>query len=111
MGLIANIYKNNGQDFSNGGLSSRVNEVTVVNVDGPFEPTEDRPAVLLVEGNARGTVKVVPALEGGDGWTAWPGSMMGGCYVATSDARFTQAVEDLLGISFYGAIALHDRYE
>ena len=63
MGLIANIYRGRFGDCSNGGLSSRVNEVTLVNVEGPFEPTEDRPAAMLLNGHARGTVRVVPAVE------------------------------------------------
>jgi hypothetical protein len=31
--------------------------------------------------------------------------MMGGCYVATSDSRFSKAT------GIYGAVPLHDRYE
>jgi hypothetical protein len=115
MGLIANIFKTT-YDCSNGGVSSECSEVTIVNIEGPFEPTEDRPAVLLVE-NAGGTVKIVPAVEVEDAneyhgkWAPKLGSMMGGTYVATSDSRFTNAVERLLGSRFYGAVPFHDRYE
>ena len=114
MGLIANIYRGRFGDCSNGGLSSRVNEVTLVNVEGPFEPTEDRPAAMLLNGHARGTVRVVPAVEVKGGAYVYDEnrhSMMGGAYVATSDSRFTQAVEKLTGAPFYGAVPLHDRYE
>lgn len=118
MGLIASIYKDNGQDWSNGGISSRVNEVTVVNIDGPFEPTEDRPAVLLVPGNVMGTAKIVPAIQTiGDAWvenhpSGSVGPMMGGCYVATSDSRFSRAVKDVTGNRLWsGAVPLHDRFE
>jgi hypothetical protein len=113
MGLIANIYRWSLSDCSNGGLSSRVNEVTLVNVEGPFEPNEDRPAALLLNGHSMGTVRVVPAVEvaPGGSYEAEGRPMMGGAYVATSDARFTEAVERLTGAPFYGAVALHDRYE
>jgi hypothetical protein len=100
--------------------------VTVVNVSGPSEPTDDAPAVLLVE-NAMGTVRIVPAVEvTGPGAAVeyhgkWGplladgdktiGPMMGGSYVGTSDSRFREAVEKLLGHGFYGAVPFHDRFE
>lgn len=117
MGLIVYIHKSKLGDCSNGGLSSECDELTLVNVEGPFEPTADRPAALLVNGHSRGTVRVIPAVEVDDAneyhgkWAPKLGSMAGGCYVATSDSRFTEAVERLTGGRFYGAIALHDRYE
>jgi hypothetical protein len=37
--------------------------------------------------------------------------MMGGSYVASSDSRFAEACEVVLGAKFYGAVALHDRKE
>lgn len=119
MGLIASIYKDSGQDWSNGGISSRANEVTIVNIDGPFEPTKDRPAVLLVPGNLPNTVKVVPAIQTiGDAWvedhpSGSVGPMMGGCYVATSDGRFSKAVKDMTHSVMWagGAVPLHDRFE
>jgi hypothetical protein len=48
-GLICWIYRPSPHDFSNRGLSSRVTEVTLVGpvIDGPFEPSPDRPAVTL----------------------------------------------------------------
>jgi len=105
MGMIASIYKNKGQDYSNGGISSRHNTVTVVNVDGPFDATVDRPAVELVAGNMVGTIKVIP-------FGAAKGSTMcGGTYVGCSDYRFTKKVESILGERFYGAVSFHDRTE
>lgn len=116
MGLIVSIFKDKRLgDCSNGGLSSRYDELTLVNVSGPFEPTEDRPAAMLVDGNGTGTAKVVPvdALPPGREFDYEPmrGSMMGGCYVATSDSRFSQAVQEIVGGPFYGAVPLHDRFE
>jgi hypothetical protein len=62
---------------------------------------------------------VIPAVEhenGQGGWAALsdPGSvgpMMGGCYVGASDGRFSEAVEEIVGARFYGAVPLHDRFE
>lgn len=126
MGLTVGIYKN-GTDCSNGGLSSRVKELTLVNVDGPFEPTEERPAALLVPGTLPGIARVVPAAEvTGHGAAVeyhgkWAplladgdktmGPSMGGCYVASADSRFVEAVEEITGARFYGAVPLHDRFE
>jgi hypothetical protein len=37
--------------------------------------------------------------------------MFGGNYAAASDSRFSELCEKLLGTSFYGAVAIHDRVE
>ena len=105
MGLNAYIYKHNGEDYSNGGISSRFDQVCLVNVDGPFEPDAEHPACALVEGNLKGTLKVF-ALEDNHKQIS-----NGGCFVPTSDSRFSQAAEKILGQRFYGAVALHDRVE
>lgn len=123
MGLRAYILKSRELgDCSNGGISGHCDVVTLVNVEGPFEPTEEAPAALLIHGNLRDTVKIVPAVqdtvEDGDWFPRVSmsggrdiGPMFGGCYVATSDSRFGQAVERLLGHRYSGAVALHDRFE
>jgi hypothetical protein len=131
MGLRAGIFKRGGTSFSNGGVSESHDELTLVNVAGPFEERPSAPAALLVRGNMPGTVKVVIAEEcpveegtvilGGDvgslvGYRpAKPreaaGPMMGGCYVAASDSRFGEACEELGGERFPGAVPLHDRFE
>ncbi len=131
-GLIAEIFVGKRTpDCSNGGLSGRVNEVTV---DGTrdadaeiirrlstlashdeepgyaplprasqvFEPTPERPAVVLVRRSIGGRQVVhVEPVERPEG-TPW---MAGGAYVATSDSRFGELV------GFYGAVSLHDRTE
>jgi hypothetical protein len=127
MGLTADIFKAGGRSFSNGGISDHCDEVTIVNIPGPFEPTPERPAVLLVMGNLPGTVKIIPAadISGQPGAAVeyhgkWAplipdgklGPMMGGCYVATSDSRLGEAIAKLLGTRFAPGIApLHDRTE
>lgn len=115
MGMIVSVLRNAELgDCTNGGITGKVSRLCVVNVEGPFEPREDMPAVMLVE-NAHSTCKIVPAekVSGMDGhWRPikkwW---MMGGNYATTSDSRFSKAVEKLLGHTFYGAVAVHDRTE
>lgn len=114
MGLIVSVYRNAEKgmqaDFTAGGLSSRYGALTVVNVDGPFDPTPERPAVALVDGPL-GTKRLVPVLGSDEeGWQmvqpqGHVGPMMGGNYAGTSDSRWGRAV------GFYGAVAIHDRYE
>lgn len=121
MGLVAEIYKYKGQNWSGGGISSSVDKVVVMNLKGQVEydhETSDRllyRPVLLVPGDSRGA-KVVPAIKDDFGnWVEWKpvhmiGPMMGGCYVGTSDSRFVDKVHELTGS--YGAIVpLHDRFE
>lgn len=109
MGLIIGVYRDaSGSDCTLNGVSSRHANLTVVNVDGPFEPTPERPACWLVKGNLPGTVKIVVVEPGTDG--KW--SMMGGNYGGTCDSRFNRAVERITGqTQCYGPVPIHDRYE
>lgn len=110
MGLPVNVYRSALiGDCTNGGVSSVADTLVVVNVSGPFDPTPDRPAVLLTT-NSLGNPILVPAKEGPNGWEpdrpeGSVGPMMGGNYGATSDSRFARAT------NVYGAIPLHDRFE
>ena len=106
--LSLQIFKNEGQDFSNGGLSSKSNTCYIECEDGWLEnPPEDK-IVKLVEG-AFGTIHLEPVKPVEKNCV---GYMMGGCYVSTSDGRFSKMVEKLLGVrSWHGAVALHDRTE
>lgn len=108
MGLILYVYRAPDGDFTGGGISGRVKEITVVNVDGPFDPTPERPAFRL-EMHVRGCLRLVPADAPAGGKSIGP--MFGGNYAATSDSRFGAACEKLLGARFYGAVAIHDRFE
>lgn len=111
MGLIVSVYRNaRGGDCTNGGVSSQFAELTVVNVSGPFEPADHRPAALLETGPG-GDLRLFSAAQSADGtWlrTVVPGScgpMFGGNYAATSDSRWSQATGG------YGAIPIQDRWE
>ena len=123
MGLIVDVLKRGTGGASNGGVSSKVDDVTLVEcmgrpVDGPFEPTPERPAVAIVPGNLPGTVKAVPVEQVVEGnrvrgyRLAKPdgslGPMMGGSFIHTSDARFAEALGEGAGAR---PVALHDRFE
>ena len=106
MGLNVGIYR----DTSNNGVTSEWRMhlgLCLTNVDGPFDPSKDYPAAKLVKVTHHwgSHVKIVPdEVEGNH-------SMMGGNYAATSDSRFREAIEKLLGHNFYGALPVHDRVE
>lgn len=104
MGLLASIFRSDDRDFSAGGISSRYKQVCIMNVEGPFEPSDTAPAVRLEKGPMN-SLHLVPEESSGK-WT-----MMGGCFVHTSDSRFSRAAEKILGHGWYGAVALHDRVE
>lgn len=114
MGLIADILTS---QFSQG-MSQWAKAVTIVNVPGPFEPTDDRPAVMLVPGNLPGTVKAVravPAYEDAQMYVPLCpanaiGPMMNGAYIESSDSSLGEAVA-ALGGPRYSPVPLHDRFE
>jgi len=115
-GLRAHVFKTPLYEHcSNGGISARCDEVTIMNADGPSEPTPDAPAVLLVA-NGPGMVRAVPAVRIDDEWHPLEledvvGPAMGGAYVASPCTPFSDATEEITGAPFYGAVALHDRFE
>lgn len=117
MGMIIKVFRSNSKDATNGGISSKFDRLVVVNVDGPFNPSEDMPAVFLVS-HMRGCLRLVPAVlvpevwtDGQPRYTLVQGTMAGGNFGASSDARFSEACERLAGTTFYGAVAIHDRVE
>lgn len=112
MGLNISVYRNAefDTDCTNGGITSMFNQLNVVNLDGPFEPDEKSPAVLLVDDRPTGKPypKLVPAEwneEKGE-WVRCEGwYMAGGNYGGTSDSRFKAE-----GMS-HGILPIHDRKE
>lgn len=124
--LHASIYRRRGRflpdnDATNGGISREPDQLTIVNVEGPsyIQPSDEFPAAILVKHtpfgdvDGRRMVRVVPAVQDDAGdWKPAPGwSMFGGNYAACSDSRFGEAVRRLLGVDFYGAVPIHDRFE
>ena len=111
MGMIVHVYKNPLGDCTSDGVSKNVSEMCVVNCEGPFQPNENCPAVML-DSHMKGILRLVPAIETDEGWfkpDKW--FMDGGNLAATSDSRFTKACERLSGVPFYGAVCIHDRDE
>ena len=109
MGLLVNVYKTEGRDCTNGGVSSKWNikGLCLINVPGPFNPSEDYTAAQLVKQSFYfgDSVKIIQEeCEGKQ-------TMMGGNYAATSDSRFSDKIEEMLGHNFYGAVPIHDRVE
>jgi hypothetical protein len=120
--MIVTVYRDAGStyDCTAGGISSRATRLCLVNVDGPFEPSTDRPAAFLLRhapfGHVDGKrmVRIVPAVRDLSGdWTPEPRwTMFGGNYAGCSDSRFSEKIEEFLeGARFHGAVAIHDRIE
>jgi len=111
MGMIVYVYRaGRGGDSTNGGISSQVDALTVVNVDGPFDPDVDRPAVLLKEGPYN-TARLVPAEKVGANYDEVPGwYMYGGNAASTSDSRWSRAIEEMFGAKF-DFVKIFDRIE
>lgn len=109
MGLLIQIHRSRYDSESNAFHGH--DTVTVVNVSGPFDPTNDRPGVYL-DRRPSGPV-LVPADwdEDRNAWGPAPrpdelvGPMCGGTFAATSDGRWRDAVGS------YVAVPIHDRYE
>lgn len=109
MGLLLNVYRNDLGDCTAGGVSSKVSTVCVVNVEGPFEPSDKFPGVELVDERlvgGRPYPKLVPIdLVNSGKWF-----MFGGNYAGTSDSRFAEAIEKITGVRS-GILPIHDRVE
>ena len=111
MGIVAYIYKSDLGDCTNGGFSSKVREVCIVNASGPFKPSDECPAVVLESGYngpfTNDCVRAVSIADKEDGeWL-----MHGGNFLHTSDSRFGDLIEELTGRKNIGPIAIHDRKE
>lgn len=107
MGLTVEILR--GSYNSSRNVFRNVSEIVLVNVEGPSQPSKNRPAALLVKGPLD-TLHIVPEdysefTDLGAGFLAF-----GGTFAATSDSRFHRAIESLGGKS-HVAIAIHDFYE
>ena len=105
MGITAKIYRTESlAGCSNGGISESYNTVTIVNLDGPVEPSPERPAVRLVSRKIGGStyVHVEPFEPVDEGLI---GYMSGGAFVYSHNPKFKKATG-------HGApVPLHDRVE
>lgn len=139
MGLRVHVHRmpdllGSGNDCTNGGISATADTLVVVNVEGPFNPTDANPAAMLVAG-PYGAPNIVPAvLVNGEyvpapaNTESYAGPMMGGNYAASSDSRWGRAVRRMVreGLIARGwsdpgemgdefavpaAVPIHDRFE
>mgnify|MGYP000553959729 CR=1 FL=1 len=111
MGMLISVYRNASQDTTNNGVSATYDTLCVVNVDGPFNPSDEHPAVHLArEDFSFGSMlRLYPSNEDG---TVSKGGMAGGNYGSTSDSRFSEKCRELSGLPFaIGPIAIFDRFE
>ena len=105
MGLLLNVYRWGLGDCTNGGASATVKDICVVNIPGPFHPSDSTPAFVLARGPSRDPI-LKPA-AGGTGI----GPMFGGNFGHTSDSRLGEAVQDMTGRRSWVALPIFDRYE
>ena len=114
--LPVDVFRASHSDCTNGGISSKFNQLLVLCKDGFKEVDLDNPPQNLVqvvrrEFAGRYTYHLEPVAEPtGAGW------MMGGNYAATSDSRFSRMIGNMYGaVSIYDvedlAVAIHDRQE
>jgi len=113
--LPINVYRSSLGDCTNGGISSKYDKLLVYCPDGFIEIDSDNVPenfVMIENRHVFGNTIIPtiypseikngkPVVRGGKWY------MMGGNYGATSDSRFNALIEG----DFYGAVAIHDRYE
>ena len=108
MGLLVSVYRNSEfGDCTNGGISKFNNSFCISNVDGPVEPNDQYPELILVKGPYN-TPRLVP-VEFVENHT-W--CMFGGNYAGTSDSRLGEAVAKITGARLGECIVkIFDRVE
>lgn len=91
-----------------GGITETAEDIYVLCDDGPFEIDGSDPRLFKLA-KTLDSIHLEPVNPPAGPKTVGP--MMGGSYAATSDARFSRACRSMLGFPFYGAVAVHDRFE
>lgn len=106
--LMLNIYKPGHGDCSNGGLSSKYCACYIECERGNYKESEIlEDSIVKLEKGAFGSVHLVPVKPTDSNHTNY---MFGGCYVSTSDSRWSEILKEF-GAPSHCAIALHDRTE
>jgi hypothetical protein len=103
--LRISVFRSNGRDCTNGGISSKYNELLLICDDGYINIDENNipeNAVKMVKRNLFG--KVMYHIEPYNKPTEI-GWMMGGNFAYTCDSRFSEMCD------CYNAIPIHDRQE
>ena len=104
--LPVSVYRHGRVDCTNGGVSSKYDELLIECPDGYIDIDMDNPPKNFCVVECR-------RLFGGDVYHIEPwnsakgaGWMMGGNYAASADSRFSKLIGGM-----YGAVAIHDRDE
>ncbi len=111
MGMSVDVLKNPKGDFTINGISSRSIELCIVNVRGYDEPSDTRPAALLLD-NGYGNPAIFPAIQNEAGeWVKKPAHwMFGGNVAYCADSRFSAAC-NAISKNFMGGVYIFDRRE
>lgn len=129
-GLTFTVYRASGEDYSAGGVTSWADNVTLVGhfLDGEktvtpleagsqvFPARFERPPVALHvrRMGKRRVPSLVPVTwdrEEGVYRVPAPSFMFGGNYAALVDSKVSDLLHERTGVGFYGALAVHDRFE
>lgn len=111
MGLLVSIYRDDYDSTRNAFHGKR--QIVMVDLDGPFDPTDDAPGAFLDRGPF-GDPFIRPLV--GPPSSTHAGPTFGGTYAATSDSRFGAGIAKLTGVStgrfgYHAAIPIHDRFD
>lgn len=110
MGINVQVFHNSLGDCTNNGISSKAKRLCIINVPGPFEPTAEIPAAVLIPHKRLPNLPIIrPADENGQPIKTH--SMFGGNYAAGGDDRFDYAVKAICDIDGGIGIKIFDRIE
>lgn len=101
------VFRSSLGDCTNGGASGKFDTLYVEHPRGCFEVETSDERLFRVEPNAFGHPVLIPENKPRKAI----GPMAGGNYAASSDSRFEEAIRAVTGRGFYGAVAIHDRFE
>ena len=118
MGMLVSVYRNKLGDSTNGGVSAKLDQFIVANVEGPFKSEPTAKDVLVLEQGPFDSARLIPAVynDSTDAWEPinralgeWV--MFGGNYAGTSDSRFCEATSFLTGGTRLDLVKVFDRIE
>ena len=105
------VYRQDRYDATNGGASGLHDELYLEHPRGFIEIEADDERLFRVGVSYGGHPLLIPMNPIADGAGPMVGPMMGGNYAASPDTRFYELIRLATGRDFYGAVAIHDRYE
>ena len=110
MGLRLNVYRaKDDSGWPSDDVSGAVDHITVINVEGPFEPSDAAPAYMLERHHYFLTAPVLSPVDLATGQSR--GGMASGNYAGKGDRRWSDAVSAITGTRFWDLVAIHDRCE